>query len=183
MMKRVLVPLAEGFEEIEAVTIIDVLRRAEVRVDVATLGEKYVRGSHGITVEADFSIDEARATDYDLIALPGGMPGTLHLREDPRVLRLLGEMNAEEKPLAALCAAPSVLAEAGLLKDRRATVHPSAAPFLAGAEIHDERVVRDGRIVTGKAAGAAMEFAFALVERLLGPEKVEEVNRSMFARL
>jgi 4-methyl-5(b-hydroxyethyl)-thiazole monophosphate biosynthesis len=183
MIKRVLVPLAEGFEEIEAITIIDVLRRAGVRVDVASLGEKYVRGSHEITVRADFSIDEARAADYDLIALPGGMPGTLHLREDPRVLRLLGEMDAAEKPVAALCAAPSVLAGAGILKDRRATVHPSVASFLTDAKIQDARVVRDGRIVTGKAAGAAMEFAFALVEWLLGPEKVEEVNRSMFARL
>ncbi len=182
-MKRVLIPLAEGFEEIEAITIIDVLRRAGVRVDVAALGEKHVRGSHGITVEADLSIDEVRAADYDLIALPGGMPGTLHLREDPRVVRLVREMDAAEKPVAAVCAAPSVLAEAGVLKGRRATVHPSAAAFLADAKVQDARVVRDGRIVTGKAAGTAMEFAFTLVEQLLGPEKVEEVNRSMFARL
>jgi len=182
-MKRVLIPLAEGFEEIEAVTLIDVLRRAGVRVDVASLGETRVRGSHGITMDADLRIDETRAADYDLMALPGGMPGTLHLREDPRVLRLVREMDAAGKALAAVCAAPSVLAEAGVLKGRRATVHPSAASFLTDAQLDDSRVVRDGRIVTGKAAGAAMEFAFALVEQLLGPEKVEEVNRSMFARL
>jgi 4-methyl-5(b-hydroxyethyl)-thiazole monophosphate biosynthesis len=182
-MKRVLVPLAEGFEEIEAVTIIDVLRRAGVRVDVAALGPRRVEGSHGIALVADLSIDDAEADDYDLIALPGGMPGTLHLREDPRVLRLLGEMDAGGKGVAAVCAAPSVLAEAGLLQDRRATVHPTAASFLSSARLEDARVIRDGRIVTGKAAGTAMEFAFALVESLLGREAVEEVNRSMFARL
>ena len=182
-MKRVLVPLAEGFEEIEAVTIIDVLRRAGVRVDVASLGDKRVTGSHGIAVEADMSLDDARAADYDLMALPGGMPGTLHLRQDPRVLRLVREMESSDKPLAAVCAAPSVLAEAGVLEGRRATVHPSAASFLAGAKIEDARVVRDGKIVTGKAAGTALEFAFALVEALLGPQAVEETTRSMFARL
>jgi len=182
-MKRVLVPLAEGFEEIEAVTIIDVLRRAGVHVDVASLGEKRVTGSHGIALEADMAIDDARAADYDLIALPGGMPGTLHLREDPRVLRLVREMASADKHVAAVCAAPSVLAEAGVLKSRHATVHPSAASFLAGATIEDARVVRDGKIVTSKAAGTAMEFAFALVETLLGPGTVEEINRSMFARL
>lgn len=182
-MKRVLVPLAEGFEEIEAVTIIDVLRRAGVRVDVASLGDKRVVGSHGIAVEADTSIDHARAGEYDLIALPGGMPGTLHLRQDPRVLRLVREMASTDKHVAALCAAPSVLAEAGVLNRRHATVHPSAASFLTDAKIEDARVVRDGRIVTGKAAGTALEFAFALVEALLGPQAVEETNRSMFARL
>jgi len=182
-MKRVLVPLAEGFEEIEAVTIIDVLRRAGVRVDVASLGDRRVVGSHGIAVEADMSIDEARAADYDLIALPGGMPGTLHLRQDLRVLGLVREMESSDKQLAAVCAAPSVLAEAGVLEGRRATVHPSAASFLAGAKFEDARVVRDGKIVTGKAAGTAMEFAFALVDALLGPQAVEEINRSMFARL
>jgi 4-methyl-5(b-hydroxyethyl)-thiazole monophosphate biosynthesis len=182
-MKRVLVPLAEGFEEIEAVTIIDVLRRAGLRVDVASLGALRVAGSHGITLEADIAIDDAKADEYDLIALPGGMPGTLHLREDPRVIRLVREMEAGGKGVAAVCAAPSVLAEAGLLRDRRATVHPAAASFLSDARVEDVRVVRDGRIVTGKAAGTAMEFAFALVEWLLGSEAVEEVNRSMFARL
>jgi 4-methyl-5(b-hydroxyethyl)-thiazole monophosphate biosynthesis len=182
-MKRVLVPLAEGFEEIEAVTIIDVLRRAGLRVDVAALGGKRVTGSHGIAVESDMSIDDARAVDYDLIALPGGMPGTLHLREDPRVLRLVREIEAADRHVAAVCAAPSVLAEAGVLESRHATVHPSAASFLSGAKLEDARVVRDGKIVTGKAAGTAMEFAFALVEQLLGAEAVEEINRSMFARL
>jgi len=182
-MKRVLVPLAEGFEEIEAVTIIDVLRRAGVRVDVASLGSKRVVGSHGIALEADMALDDARAADYDLIALPGGMPGTLHLREDRRVLRLVREMASADKHVAAVCAAPSVLAGAGILDRRHATVHPSAASFLSDAKIEDARVVRDGKIVTGKAAGTAMEFAFALVEQLLGPPAVEEVNRSMFARL
>ncbi len=182
-MKRVLVPLAEGFEEIEAVTIIDVLRRAGVRVDVASLGARRVEGSHRITLEADIAIDDAKIHDYDLIALPGGMPGTLHLREDPRVIRILREMDTEGKGVAAVCAAPSVLAEAGLLRDRRATVHPAAASLLPDSKVEDARVIRDGRIVTGKSAGAAMEFAFALVEWLLGSEAVEEVNRSMFARL
>ena len=182
-MKRVLVPLAEGFEEIEAVTIIDVLRRAGVRVDVASLGPTRVTGSHGITIEADLPIDEVNAADYDLIALPGGMPGSLHLREDPRVIRLVQELLAADKIVSAVCAAPSVLAEAGALEGRRATVHPSAASFLSDAKLEDARVVRDGRIITGKAAGTAMEFAFALVEALAGPQTVEEVNRSMFARL
>jgi 4-methyl-5(b-hydroxyethyl)-thiazole monophosphate biosynthesis len=162
-MKRVLVPLAEGFEEIEAVTIIDVLRRAGVRVDVASLGDRRVTGSHGIALEADMTIDDARADDYDLLALPGGMPGTLHLREDPRVLRLVRGWRRGQ-PRGTVCAAPAC--SPGRRAGAPARDRASSAASPAGATLEDARwCATKDRHRQGR--GTAMEFA-RLVDLLLG---------------
>ena len=171
-MSRVLVLLAEGFEEIEAVTVIDLLRRAGIDVNAASLGPRRVTGSHGIAIEADITLDEARAGDYDMVVLPGGMPGAAHLREDARVTALLRDFASTGRYTAAICAAPGVLAHAGLLAGRAATGFPgfldeNSAP---GLRLRGEAVVIDGKVVTSRGAGTAMDFGLALVELLEGTE-------------
>lgn len=180
-MAKVLVPLAEGFEEIEAVTIIDVLRRADIEVTVAGLKPGGVTGSHGIRLETDKSLDEVRAAEYDLIALPGGMPGADHLDQDPRVRRILTEMRNAGKTLGAICAAPKVLASAGLLEGRRATSYPG---FLDTAKVQyqEDAVVIDGKLVTSRGPGTALPFALTLVEILAGAAKRTELEQRMLVK-
>jgi len=180
-MTRVLVPLAEGFEEIEAVTVIDLLRRAGIAVSAASLGARRVTGSHGITIEADVTLEEARAGDYDMIVLPGGMPGADHLKQDARVIDLLQEFAAQGRYTAAICAAPTVLAHAGLLSGRAATSFPGFlnAHSAPGIRLRQEAVVVDGKVVTSRGAGTAMDFGLALVELLEGAERRAEVERRL----
>ena len=175
---RVLVPLAEGFEEIEAVTVVDLLRRAGVEVRTASLGTVRVTGSHGIAVEADISIEAADVPDYDMIVLPGGMPGARHLQQDGRVIALLRQFAAAGRYTAAICAAPGVLAHAGLLDNRRATSFPGfLAPDSApGLVLCDAPVVVDGRVVTSRGPGTATEFSLALIKLLCGAEAADEVG-------
>lgn len=169
-MIRVLVPLAPGFEELEAITIVDLLRRAEIEVVTAALGANPVTGNHSISVRADAALDDVARDTFDMVVLPGGMPGAQHLREDPRVLDCLRRHAAAGRRTAAICAAPSVLAAAGLLDGRRATSFPG---FLddAGPEVQRSTapVVIDGTVVTSRGPGTAMDFALALVEELRGP--------------
>jgi 4-methyl-5(b-hydroxyethyl)-thiazole monophosphate biosynthesis len=184
-MKKVLVPLAPGFEEIEAITVIDILRRAGVDVVVAGTQSGPIEASRKTRHIPDCTLDDVRAEDFDMIVLPGGQPGTTNLRHDPRIQRILEALQANNRRIAAICAAPSVLSAYGILKGRTATSHPSVrTEVAAGAKwISDQRVVVDGPIVTSQAAGTAMEFAFALVEILCGADKAAEVNRGVLARL
>jgi len=177
-MSRVLVPLAPGFEEIEAVTLVDLLRRAGIEVHTAALADREVTGSHGITVTADMGLDDACAGDYDMIALPGGMPGADHLKTDARVLALLRRMAAEGRYTAAICAAPSVLAHAGLLAGRAATSFPGFldAGSAPGIRLCEDAVVVDGNVVTSRGAGTAMAFALQLIELLEGAAVREQVR-------
>jgi 4-methyl-5(b-hydroxyethyl)-thiazole monophosphate biosynthesis len=175
---RVLVPLAEGFEEIEAVTVVDLLRRAGIEVRTASLAGARVTGSHGIAVEADIAIDHANVADYDMIVLPGGMPGAEHLKQDPRVIALLRRFAGEGRYTAAICAAPGVLAHAGLLDGRRATsfpgfLGPGSAP---GIGLSDEPVVVDGKVVTSRGPGTAIDFSLALIELLSGKAAADGVG-------
>jgi protein deglycase len=169
-MPRVLVPLAEGFEEIEAVTVIDLLRRADIEVIAASLVPGRVRGSHGISLEPDMELDAALAGDFDMIVLPGGMPGAANLAADPRVITELRRMAGDGRPTAAICAAPTVLAKAGLLEGRRATSYPGflSAESAAGIRLTDEPVVSDGSVITSRGPGTAMDFALAVIEHLQG---------------
>lgn len=184
-MKKVLVPLAPGFEEIEAITVIDILRRAGVDVVVAGTQSGPIEASRKTKHIPDCTVDDIRAEDFDMIVLPGGQPGTTNLRHDARIRRIIETLQTKNRRIAAICAAPSVLAAYGVLKDRAATSHPAVrAEVAAGArEISDQRVVIDGPVVTSQAAGTAMEFAFALVEILCGSDKAAEVNRGVLARL
>jgi 4-methyl-5(b-hydroxyethyl)-thiazole monophosphate biosynthesis len=169
-MSRVLMPLAEGFEEIEAVTVVDLLRRAGIEVHTAALAGREVTGSHGITVVADIGLDDAVAADYEMIVLPGGMPGADHLKRDARVVALLQRFAAAGRYTAAICAAPGVLAHAGLLEGREATSYPGflkpdSAP---GIRLREDAVVIDGKLVTSRGPGTAVAFALSLIELLEG---------------
>jgi 4-methyl-5(b-hydroxyethyl)-thiazole monophosphate biosynthesis len=180
-MARVLVPLAEGFEETEAVTIIDLLRRADIEVVTAGLEEGAVTGSHGITLVPDTSLELALGQDYDMAVLPGGMPGADHLENDERVIGLLRRLADSERFTAAICAAPKVLAAAGLLDNRRATSFPGFLDpaRVPGLRVSEDPVVEDGTVITSRGPGTAMDFALALVARLEGPEKRRSVEERL----
>lgn len=182
-MPSVLVPLAEGFEEIEAVTIIDILRRAGADVVVAGLDRDRVEGSHGIVIETDVRLSSVDPDRFDMIVLPGGMPGAENLTNSKEVLRMVRKIGAANRYMAAVCAAPMVLEEAGVLAGRTVTSHPKHARFISSARHTGGRVEVDEKVITGQAAGSAMEFTFKLVEILFGKEKSEEVNRTVLARL
>ncbi len=175
----VIVPLAEGFEEIEAVTIIDVLRRAGIGVTSVYLKKNPVIGSHAIAVTADKSIDGIRSSDFDCIVLPGGMPGSSNLKEDSRVLGLVREFAGSGKITAALCAAPLVLGHAGVLAGKRATCFPGFEEQMTGAVAVPDPVVRDGLVITGKGPGCALPFALELVAVLAGAEEARGLSESM----
>jgi 4-methyl-5(b-hydroxyethyl)-thiazole monophosphate biosynthesis len=177
-MSRVLVPLARGFEEIEAITVIDLLRRAGIEVHTASLDGPQVTGSHGITVTADIALDAARADDYGMIVLPGGMPGADHLKRDARVISLLRRFAADGRYTAAICAAPAVLAHAGLLEGRAATSFPGflSEESAPGIRLRTDPVVIDGKVATSRGPGTAMEFGLALIELLEGPAAREQVQ-------
>ena len=188
MNRRVLVPLAEGFEETEAVAIIDVLRRAGAEVVSAAVGgarapSRLVTGSHGIAIEADTEIAEVDGRDFDMIVLPGGMPGSAHLAGDERVLALVRELHAAGRTTAAICAAPIVLAAAGVVSGVPVTSHPSVRTRLGDADVRGEpRVVRSGTIVTSQGPGTALEFALALAAELAGESKAAELAKAMLVR-
>jgi 4-methyl-5(b-hydroxyethyl)-thiazole monophosphate biosynthesis len=176
-----LVPLAQGCEELEAITIVDLLRRAGIEVITAGLDDRPVRASRGTVLIPDTTLDEVQERGFDMVVLPGGLPGADHLNEDRRVHRLITEMAAGGKPVAAICAAPKVLARAGLLKGKTATSFPGAIPEsdLAGVHYVESPVVEDGNILTSRGPGTAMDFALALIERLAGRAKREEVEKPL----
>jgi len=167
-MKRVLVPLAEGFEELEAVTIIDMLRRAGIKVVVAALGRNPVTGAHGIALTADATMDAVSGQEFDLVALPGGMPGAANLKDDARIRGIIRRLHDSGRHVAAICAAPMVLAAAGVLEGRRATAFPGFLDHAAGVTVVDDPVVVDGRVITSRGPGTALDFALELVAQLQG---------------
>jgi 4-methyl-5(b-hydroxyethyl)-thiazole monophosphate biosynthesis len=174
---RILLPLADGFEEIEAITVIDVLRRAGIEVDTVGMMGGWVTGSHGVRVMADKKVSEIKIEDYDGIVLPGGLPGVTNLAKSSKLKEFLQELNERGKLIAAICAAPSILAKEHLLDDKRATIYPGMERELSYPR--DERIVVDGNIITSQAPGTAMEFALAIVEKLLGREKSWELKEQL----
>jgi 4-methyl-5(b-hydroxyethyl)-thiazole monophosphate biosynthesis len=180
MSKKILVPIANGTEEIEAVCIIDVLRRADSSVTVASVDELQVTASRGVKLVADKLIGDCVDETYDLVVLPGGMPGAEHLRDSKDLQRILKRQKEEGKLYGAICAAPAVvLQHHGLLDQRKATCHPSFVSHLENADSVESRVVVDGTCVTSRGPGTALEFALKLVELLYGKEKAEEVAAPM----
>jgi 4-methyl-5(b-hydroxyethyl)-thiazole monophosphate biosynthesis len=182
-MPRVLVPVAPGFEEIETVTIVDILRRAQIEVVLAGVVPGVLTGSRGIRVEPDCPLDQVLAQAFDLIVLPGGKQNALALRDDPRVRSLVTRQLDRGALVGAICAAPLALAAYGVLDARRATAHPAVREDLARVQIVNDRVVVSDRVITSQGPGTAIEFAFALIERLLGAEKVREVNAGVLAKV
>lgn len=180
MMASVLVPLAHGCEEIEAVTVIDLLRRAEVGVVTAALDREPVKASRGVVLIADTTLEDALALEFDMLVLPGGR-GADNLDADPRIHRLIKRMAEDGKFLAAICAAPRVLAHAGILAGRRATCFPGA---ISGADaqritLSDAPVVQDGPVVTSRGPGTAIDFALRLIEVLAGRERRDRVEAAL----
>ncbi len=179
-MACVAVFLATGFEEIEAVTIIDVLRRADVVVVTASLGELTVVGSHGIAIVADRSIDDIDVLQFDAVVLPGGMPGSTHLRDDERVRRAASLAAERGRIVAAICAAPIALEAAGVLHGKNVTSYPGCE--LPSAVRVDERVVEDETIITSCGPGSALEFALTLARRLVGTAVAARVAQAMLVQ-
>lgn len=179
-MASVLVPLAPGCEEIEAVTVIDILRRAGIEVTTAGLTEGVVRASRGTVLLPDVTLDEALKKDYDMVVLPGGMPGSEHLNNDGRVIALLQRMAAAGKFVTAICAAPMALHAAGILEKKRATSYPGVLDELPGSHVYlEDAVVVDGNIATSRGPGTAMDFALTLVELLAGKAKRDAVEAQL----
>jgi len=178
-MKTVLIPLAQGCEELEAVTVIDILRRGGITVVSAGLDAQPVRGSRGTMLVPDTTLNEALERNFDMVVLPGGQPGTNNLKADTRIIALTQQMAQKEKFVAAVCAAPSVLATAGLLDGKRATSFPGSLDGFPKVRRENAAVVEDGKLITSRGPGTAMDFALTLVERLAGRAKRDEVEAGL----
>ena len=180
-MARVLIPLAQGCEELEAVTLIDLLRRAGMEVTTAGLDSEAVTASRGVRLLPDTVLDDVLDRQFDLIVLPGGLPGADHLDRDPRIQKLIREQAQADRKVGAICAAPKVLASAGLLENREATAYPGTLESLQlpSISITSEKVTVDGNISTSRGPGTAMDFALELIEQLAGRSKREEVEAAL----
>jgi len=178
-MPKVLVPLAEGCEELEAVTIIDLLRRAGVEVVTAGLKPGIVKASRGVQLMPDVTLDAALLEHFDMVVLPGGMPGAANLKADARIIDLLKKMAAAGQYTAAICAAPMVLAEAGVLNGKQATSYPGFLDAVSGVTISTAAVVQDGKVLTSRGPGTAMDFALALIEALVGSDTRHQVEAAL----
>lgn len=165
-MARVCVVLAPGFEEIEAVTVIDILRRADIEVWTVGVKGDSVEGGHGIVLEADTTLADEREQTWDAVILPGGLPGSNNLRDSEAVLKLIRDQARSGRWLAAICAAPIALAKAGVLRGRKATVYPGFEDEMGDATLSEDLVVTDGNIITSRGPATAAAFAFTLVKEL-----------------
>ena len=180
-MAKVLVPLANGCEELEAVTIIDLLRRAQVEVVVAGLQPGSVTASRGTVLVPDTTLGQVKNVQFDMVVLPGGLPGADHLDKDPTLATILEAMNQRQAHIGAICAAPKVLANAGFLDNKKATAYPGVLTQDEYPEIlHSvEAAVVDGHIITSKGPGTAMVFALELIEILCGNSKKQEIEAQL----
>lgn len=179
-MSKVYVFLAEGFEEIEGLTVVDLLRRANIETEMVSVMEgKQIKGAHGIKVTADSMFADVDFADADLLVLPGGMPGTLNLGNHEGLCELLKKHYAEEKMIAAICAAPSVFGELGFLEGRVATCYPGFEGKLNGAIVCATKVAVDGNVVTSKGMGTAIDFSLKLIELLEGKETADKIGEAI----
>lgn len=172
--------MADGCEEIEALTVVDIARRAGIEVAMISVsGKKEVKGAHGINFQTDIPAEYMDFDMLDGIVLPGGMPGTLNLGANEYVQKTIAAFAGEGKLVSAICAAPSVLGEAGLLQGKRATSYPGFEDKLVGAEVCADPVVVDGHIITSRGMGTAIDFALAIVEYLLDKETAKDLSKSI----
>jgi 4-methyl-5(b-hydroxyethyl)-thiazole monophosphate biosynthesis len=174
---KILVPFAEGFEEIEALTIVDVLRRAGIEVVIVGVPSSIVTGSQGVRIFADKKISEIDPEDYDGIVLPGGNPGYKNLAKSEKILEMIRKFNSEGKLVAAICGSPAVLAKAGILQDKKATIYPGMEKEIPYPR--SEKVVVDENVITSQAPGTAMEFALKIVEYLLGKDRALSLRKGL----
>lgn len=180
-MAKVLVPLANGFEELEAITIIDLLRRAGIEVITAGLDEKPVTASRKNVLIPDTSIDKVNPDEFDMVILPGGLPGADNLRDSPQIQSILQHQYQNNKPIAAICAAPKALAKAGILKGKTITCYPGALDQVDTSQfnITEKNIEIDGNIITSRGPGTAMDFALTLIELLASKTLRNEVETQL----
>lgn len=175
-MKKAVILLAQGTEEVEALVPVDLLRRAGIKVTMASItGKLEITGSHNITIKTDVLLDTINERDYDMLILPGGMPGTLNLQEDLGVQKLIMNFYESGKYLAAICAAPKIYGGMGLLKRRKATCYPGYEEELSGAQIVYDEVVEDGQFITSRGLGTAIPFSLKLIESLISKDVANEI--------
>lgn len=180
-MKKVCVLLAEGFEEVEALTVSDIMRRANVTCDLVSIKDKTVKSSHGVVIEADKIFDENM--DYDLVVLPGGMPGASNLRDDNRIIKFVQKQHKSNKLIGAICAAPIVLGKAGLTEGLMMTSYPGYEDELPNCDYLEDAVVVDKNIITSRGPATAMAFAYKLLEELGYAHEVEGIASGMLYRM
>lgn len=178
-MKKAVILLADGFEEIEALTVVDVLRRAGIECCMCSMDKIMVSGSHKIEVKADMLFENADFSQYDILILPGGMPGAANLRDNLRVVELVRVFHDEKKIIAAICAAPIVLERAGIIKGCCITSHPTVESQLCGCTYRDEIVAEDNNIITSRGPATSIYFALRIVEKLGLSDKAAELKKGM----
>lgn len=183
-MTKAYIFLAEGFEEIEALTVADLLRRAGIEAPTVSIQDgKMVKGAHGIQVEADFLFSEIKGTMADALVLPGGMPGTTNLLAYEPLMEMVLGLYSAGAYIAAICAAPSILAELGLLDGKKATSYPGFEEKLTMADYRYDSVVADGQIITSRGLGTAIDFALKIIESLLGKEQAKAIAESIVYKI
>lgn len=182
-MSKLAIFFAEGYEEIEALTVVDMCRRAKMEIDmISVTGEKTVKGAHKIGVDMDKLFEEADFAEYDMLILPGGMPGTRNLEAHEGLMAQVDVFHAAGKYLAAICAAPSVLGHRGVLKGKKACCYPSFESHLEGAEVTFEPVAVAGNVITSRGMGTAIEFSLAIIEALCGKELADKLAGDIIYR-
>ena len=184
-MVSAIVFLASGFEEIETATVVDVLRRCGVQVAITGLKPHTIKGAHGMKFVSDTLIDDVDVKDFDAVVIPGGSPGYVNLREDSRVLAMVKEAFSSNKLLAAICAAPAVLSDAGILRNKNCTIYPGMETELekGGGKPRKDLVVEDGNIITSQGPATALLFVFRLAERLVDKKTVDIVRKRTLTNL
>jgi 4-methyl-5(b-hydroxyethyl)-thiazole monophosphate biosynthesis len=184
-MKKVILFLAEGFEEVEALTVVDYLRRKDINVDTVSITEdNEVKGAHEIVVLADKTINDIKdIDDYDAVIIPGGLPGATNLRDNDKVIDVVKKINENGKLTAAICAGPIVLERAGIIKDKEITSYPGFEDDLKNGVYIEQNVVRDGSIITARGPALAVDFAIEIIKYLLGEEKSEELKKDILYKI
>ncbi len=182
-MSRIAVFFAEGYEEIEALTVVDICRRAGVEVQMVSVsGAKVVNSSHGVGVQMDLSFEEVDFDGLDMIVLPGGMPGTKNLEAHEGLMAQVDAFDRSGRYLAAICAAPSILGHRGILQGRKAGCYPGWEQHLTGAQVSEEDAMVDGHVITGRGMGCAIPFSLAIVAQLLGQEQADKIAEGIVYR-
>lgn len=183
-MKKVVVLLAQGFEEIEALTCVDVLRRGEVDCILCSInGKEDVKGAHGVVVKAETLLENINGDEYEAVILPGGMPGATNLRDNEKVTEMVKKFDKENKIVAAICAAPIVLKKAGIIYNRKVTSYPGFEEELQAYNYSEEIVVQEGNLITSRGPATAIYFALKILENLKGGEVVENLKKDILLNL
>lgn len=183
ILKSAVILLAEGFEEIEAITIIDVLRRGDVKCDICSIRDRKVIGSHKIKIKADILLSEIEIDSYEAVILPGGMPGAKNLKEDSRVIDILKRFQNKNKMIGAICAAPIVLKEAGIIKDKTITCYPDFKEEFNESNYTEDIVTNDGNIFTSPGPATAIYFALEILRQLTDEQIYQSVKKGMLVNI